>query len=160
VDESIFVYDSVVRHAWVKKGSKPIVLKTGSHKKTFLFGALCSDGRQMFRQAEGINGEEFVRYLKALKRKFKSFLLFLDRAPAHNGKTVEDFLEKNRDCIVPVYFPKGSPEFNPLEECWKQGKNSILGNRIPSSFGQLKKEISKYYRTRRFKLDVTKYLCQ
>jgi transposase len=160
VDESIFVYDSVVRYTWAKKGSKPIVVKTGSHRKTFLFGALCSDGRQMFRQAEGIGSQEFVRFLKALKRKFKSFLLFLDGAPGHRGKAVEDFLEKNRDCIVPVYFPKRSPEFNPLEECWKQGKNSILGNRVPASFEQLKREISKYYRTKRFKLDITKYLCQ
>jgi transposase len=55
------------------------------------------------------------------------------------------------------YFPVGSPEFNAVEECWRQGKYNILSNYY-SSFSQLKQIISRYHRTIRLKLDVKKYL--
>ena len=37
-DESIFVYDSVVRKIWARRGTRPIAVKTGSHRKTCVFG--------------------------------------------------------------------------------------------------------------------------
>ena len=40
MDESVFVYDSVVRRVWAKKGSRPRVMTTGSHKKIFEFGSV------------------------------------------------------------------------------------------------------------------------
>ena len=45
------------------------------------------------------------------------------------------------------YFPVGSPEFNAVEECWRQGKYNVLSNYY-SSFSHLKQVISQYYRTR------------
>ena len=30
--------------------------------------------------------------------------------------------EENKDILRVEWFPKGSPEFNAVEECWKQGK--------------------------------------
>ena len=59
-DESIFVYDSVIRSVWAIKGSKPRVKITGSHKKTFIFGSLSLDGRQLFRQYSQMNAKIFV----------------------------------------------------------------------------------------------------
>ncbi len=37
MDESVFVYDSVVRKVWVKKGSRPMIVTTRSHRKIVLF---------------------------------------------------------------------------------------------------------------------------
>ncbi|MGI9010380.1 MAG: hypothetical protein ACR2F1_04220, partial [Nitrososphaeraceae archaeon] len=53
--------------------------------------------------------------------------------------------------------PVGSPEFNAVEECWRQGKYSILSSYYPM-FDDLKYNICCYYRTRRFNLDIVKYL--
>ena len=158
-DESTMIYDSVVRAVWAKKGSTPIVLTTGSHKKTFLFGALSLAGKQLFRQYEKMNGDKFIDFLKQMKRKFRQFLLFMDKAPWHKSKKVKDFLEKNANCIKILMFPTASPEFNPVEECWRQGKTNIIGNRIPPSFKDMKIETANYYRTKRFKLNLNKYLC-
>jgi hypothetical protein len=77
VDESRFILDTITRRRWAKKGSNPIVLTTGSHSKTCLFGAVSLDGKQLFRQYEKINGENFLRYLKLLKRKYRRFLFSL-----------------------------------------------------------------------------------
>jgi hypothetical protein len=35
MDEPVFVYDSIVRRVWARKGSKPRVMTTGSHKEIF-----------------------------------------------------------------------------------------------------------------------------
>jgi transposase len=158
-DESIFVYDSIIRTVWAIKGSKPRVLVTGSHKKTCIFGALSIDGYQMFRQYLTINSDNFLKFLRCAKRKFNKFVFFYDGAPWHKTEKIKKFFEENKDCIIPVLFPRCSPEFNPLEECWRQGKDDILGSRFPSSFDVFLKRVSKYYRTKRFNLDVVKYLC-
>jgi hypothetical protein len=49
MDESVFVYDSAVRKVWAKKGSKPRIMTTGSHKKIFEFGSVVLDGSTLFR---------------------------------------------------------------------------------------------------------------
>jgi hypothetical protein len=67
-DESIFIHDGVVRRRmWVPEGKCPIVVTTGSHQKTFVFGALCIDARrQFFRQYNAFDCNTFVDYLKKL----------------------------------------------------------------------------------------------
>ena len=37
----------------------------------------------------------------------------------------------NKDTIKLEYFPVGSPEFNAVEECWRQGKYHILSTYYP-----------------------------
>ena len=67
-------------------------------------------------------------------------------------------MEKNKDSLRILYLPKGSPEFNAVEECWRQGKYYLLVSKYYPKFDDLKSSIAKYYRTRRFKLDMVKYL--
>lgn len=158
-DESIFVYDCVIRSVLALKGCKPRVKITGSHKKTFVFGALSLDGQSLFRQYSDMNGDTSLKFLKCVKRQFKKFVFFYDGAPWHTAELIDKFLKENEDCIVPIRFPKCSPEFNPVEECWNQGKDDIVGSLFPPTFDELKNDISTYYRTKRFKLDIIKYLC-
>ena len=101
----------------------------------------------------------FLDYLKKLQNKFHKVILFLDRAPQHyRSIIVRKHSEENKDILRVEWFPKGSPEFNAVEECWKQGKDDLLVSRYYPKFHNLKKSITKYYRTKRFSLDITKYL--
>ena len=81
----------------------------------------------------------------------------IDRANPHCSKITRRFLDTNKDTIRLEYFPVGCPEFNAVEECWRQGKYYILSNYY-SNFKNLKYTITRYYRTKRFQLDITKYL--
>src|SRR6476659_6992594 len=159
-DESIFVHDVVVRRRmWVPEGKRPIVVTTGSHQKTCVFGVLSIDGRQLFRRYDTFDRYTFLDYLKKLQNKFHKVILFLDRAPQHyRSIIVRKHLEENKDILRVEWFPKGSPEFNAVEECWKQGKDDLLVSIYYPKFHNLKKSITKYYRTKRFSLDITKYL--
>jgi transposase len=108
-------------------------------------------------QYDRFDSLSFIAYLDEVRKKFRKFIMFVDRATQHRSKVVKEYLQRNEDCIRVEYFPVGSPEFNAVEECWKQGKWSVLPNYYPR-FHSLKQVISNYYRTRRFNLDIKKYL--
>jgi transposase len=125
----------------------------------YLFGTLSLDGRQLFRQYNRFNEDTFLSYLKKVKRKFHKFIIFLDRAVQHcRSRKIKRYLSDNSNNIKFEYFPKGSPEFNAVEECWKQGKDDLLVSEYYPKFRSLKERITQYYRTKHFKLDIVKYL--
>ncbi len=158
-DESIFVHDVLVRRKlWLPIGIRPIVTSTGSHQKTCVFGTLTMKGKQLFRQYDAFNQYTFLDYLKQVKKRLGKVIMFADRARQHPAKKVRKYLEENRDSLIMVHLPKGSPELNAVEECWRQGKYDLLVSKCYQRFTDLKSTISRYYRTRRFNLDVVKYL--
>ncbi len=55
LDESFFLYDSLVRKVWIFKNTRPVIRITGSHHQPCLFGAISRDGRQLFRQYNRFN---------------------------------------------------------------------------------------------------------
>lgn len=161
MDESIFIHDSLVRRKmWTADRMRPIATMTGSHQRTCVFGALCIDGRQFFRQYDSFNQYTFLDYLIQMQKKFGGkLILFIDRARQHyRSKIVREYIEKSKDVLKVIYFPKGSSEFNAVEECWRQGKYDLLVSKYYPRFQDLTCAIANYYRTRRFKLDIVKYL--
>jgi transposase len=158
-DESIFMHDSAMtrKRRWISKEKRPVVTVTGSHSKTIAFGVLSLDGKQLFRQYERFDSHSFIAYLEEARKKFRKFIMIVDRATQHRSRMVKEYLQRNLETTRMEYFPVGSPEFNAVEECWRQGKCSILSN-CPYSLSHLKEMISQYYRTRRFNLDIKKYL--
>jgi transposase len=120
---------------------------------------LADDGTQLFKSYPAANSDYFLDYLKRLHRKYCKMIFYMDRAPWHTEKRVLEYLKKNRKTIKVVWFPPGFPESNPLEECWNQGKDKIR-SQFHDLFHIFKKAISEYYRTKRFRLNLSKYLCQ
>ncbi len=68
-----------------------------------------------------------------------------------------EYLQRNSDNVKIDYFPVGSPELNAVEECWRQGKNNVM-SKHHSSLEHIKKIVSNYYRTKRFNLNIKRYL--
>jgi transposase len=132
---------------------------TGSHQRTCVFGALSIGGKQIFRQYDEFNASTFLAYLKVLHRKFPKCVLFMDKAKQHyRSQIVKEYLKEKEDAIKVVWFPNSSPEFNAIEECWRQGEKDLLACRFYDRFMDLKETISKYYRTKRFRLSIVRYL--
>jgi len=158
-DESIFIYDSIMakRRKWIIREKRPVVTVTGSHEKTIVYGVLSLDGKQIFRQDDKFDSQSFTTYLEQVRKKFKKFIMFLDRATQHRLKMVEEYFQRNSKTIKVEYFPVGSAYLNAVEECWRQGKGNILSTYY-SSLSDIRQAISDYYRTRRFNLDIKKYL--
>jgi transposase len=90
-----------------------------------------------------------------LQSKFRKLLLFI--VQHHTSIVIRKHLEENKDVIRVEYLPKCSSDYNAVEECWRRGKEDLLVKYYPR-FSNLKSAITNYYRTKRFKLDITKYL--
>lgn len=94
-----------------------------------------------------------------MQKKFRRLILFIDRAAQqYRLRKVREHLEENKNAIRVEYLPKGSPEFNVVEECWRQGKYDLLVSKYYPRFANLRYAIANYYRTKRFKLNIVKYL--
>ena len=166
-DESFIYFDSTSRRVWIRKGKTPIRLVTGSHAKLLVFGALTLSGKQTFRtlkiKAKKVmfNWETTLWFLRLIKRIYKKFVLFWDKATPHTDWRVKEYLETNKDCIKIVYFPTAIPEANPVEECWRQtkGDEKVVANKIYDTFEEFHKSVTGFYKRKRFKLDLRHYLC-
>ena len=80
---------------------------TGSHQRTCVFGALCIDGRQFFRQYSVFNQETFLKYLKELRRKFGKIILFIDRARQHHRSImVRRYIKQSKGVMKEYIFQK------------------------------------------------------
>ena len=67
----MFVYDYVVkRKKWIFAGKRPLVIVTGSRKKTIVFGCLSLEGKQLFKQYDEFNSITFIDYLKHVQKRF------------------------------------------------------------------------------------------
>ena len=158
-DESFLFYDSLVRRVWIEESKRPVVRITGSHKHSCLFGAIDLEGKRLFRQYDKFNSETFFDFLKIIHTKFPKCYLFMDKAsPHYRSKKVKDYLEHNKDTLIPVYLPTASPEFMMLEEVWNIAKRELLLLKYYPSFEELKEKISYYFRTKRFGLNMRNYL--
>jgi transposase len=60
---------------------------------------------------------------------------------------IRNHLEENKDVIRVEYLPKGSPDHNAVEDCWRRGKDNLLVSKYYSRFTNLKAAITNYYRT-------------
>jgi transposase len=144
---------------WTADRIRPIVTMTGSHQKTSVFGTLSMNGRQLFRQYDFFNQYTFLHYLIQVQKKFGKLILFIDRARQHHRSIiVREHIEQNKDVLKVIYFPKGSSEFNAVEECWRHGKYDLLVSKYYPKFEDFRNVIANYYRTRHFKLNIVKYL--
>ena len=146
---------NLVRRVWINKDKRPIVRVTGSHQLSCIFGALSMEGKQLFRQYDVFNGDTFLDYLKKIHSKFPMCYLFMDKASQHyKSKKVLKYFEENKDTLIPVYVPTASPEFMVMEEIWNIAKQDLLVLKYYSSFADLKNKASKYFRTKRFNLNM------
>jgi transposase len=162
-DESFFFFDSLVRRVWIKKDERPIVKVTGSHQQSVLFGSIISlEGKQFFRQYDWFNANTFLDYLKQIHRKFPKCYLFLDKAKQqhYRSKKVLEYFDKHRNSLIPVYLPTASPEFMVLEQVWHIAKSDLLVLQFYSSFTDFTNKLCKYFRTKRFHLNMRNYLLE
>ncbi len=78
---------------WIDGNNRPIVIVTGSHKHSCIFGAISMEGNhRLFRQYDRFNGDTFLDYLKKIHTRFPRCYLVMDKAsPHHKSKKVQIF---------------------------------------------------------------------
>jgi len=82
-------------------------------KKVSLFGAMLLNGNDIAMISEGSKAENPSRII----------VLILDNARIHHAKVTIEACEKL--CIKLVHLPPYSPDLNPIESLWKDGKKKL-----------------------------------
>ncbi len=83
----------------------------------------------------------------------------MDKAsPHYKSKKVQKYFDNHKNTLIPIYLPTASPEFMVMEKAWNIAKRDLLFLNYYSSFADLKIEISWYFRTKRFNLNMRNYL--
>jgi transposase len=83
----------------------------------------------------------------------------MDKAyPHYKCKKVRAYFDNHKNNMIPVYLPTASPEFMVMEAIWNIAKRDLLVLKYYSSFADFKNKISRYFRTKRFNLDMENYL--
>lgn len=127
-------------YAWFPIDERPTIDVSASRDGINLLGALTEYGETLFLECNGsFTKEVTVRFLQTLQEEFsKNLIVVLDQAPYFIANTVKNFVEDT--AIDVVYFPAGSPDLNPTEECWRQFRK-ILGNQYIGSLDELRAAI-------------------
>lgn len=144
-DEATFGLIPLITRGWARQGSHPVVNINHANKCTNVFGAR-SKNSFVFSFHKKKRQHEFIAFLKKLRQRWKKYLLFVDNAKAHHGKLVQKYVQAHKKTVRLTYFPKYSPELNPVEQCWKPGRQT-LSNRLlktlPAATYHLKKTFKK-----------------
>ena len=157
IDESFFIYDVIPGQKYWSPINKRILLPyTGRHDVVTMFGGITTDGRHFFRSAEKFNSKTSIRFIGDLHNHFGKTAVIADRATPHKSKALMEFIKKNPG-IRMIYLPKGCPEFNPMEEWWRQAKHDLMVSEYYRTFDEMKYALCEYFRTKKYSLDVMKY---
>ena len=157
-DEAFFIHDTVSgRKHWSPKGRWINVPYTGSHRKVTIYRSLALDGRQFFWTYDRFNTSTFVVYLKELQWNLGKTVIITDRALQHRSILVREFFRTNKNISI-MYFPKGPPYLNAVEECWRQVKHRLLVSKYYRTFSDMCRAVSTYYRTAWFHLELINYV--
>ncbi len=158
VDEAFFIRDvKAGRKYWSLVAKRIFLPYVGRHESLAVYGTITINGDQLFRIYDKFNAITFVEYLKELHWKYGKIALILDRASVHKSIKVKEFLMKNPDVKL-IWLPKGSPYLNMIEQCWKISKHVLLVSEYYAMFSVMHNVVSQYFRTTKFKLDVTNYI--
>lgn len=149
-DETRIEFEARQDRIWAPKGSYPKLQITGEKVGRCFYGAsnICKK-EHIVHEAYWMNSKETVEFLKKIKAHYQKrlkkkikVLLIWDGAPCHRGE-VKQFLKENHDWLELMYFPAYSPEENPEEWMWKDGKKEIAVNHEEADFEEL---VYKFYR--------------
>jgi transposase len=143
-DEATFGLIPNVARGWARKGSRSVA---NMNYRNICINVLGARTRKafVFSFCKKKSQRTFVEFLKLLLRRWSRVCLFTDNAPWHHGSKVNAFLKNHPKTFKLIYFPKYSPEVNPVEPCWKPARQAVanrLFHTLPAMQYHLKKTFS------------------
>jgi transposase len=131
-----------LRAAWSRRGEQALVPITGQNAKRVLFGAInLHTGHRVVLIRKRAGGAEARAFLQELRRRYRQagrIWLLLDRASAHTNDQTLRLADELR--IELVWLPKQWPEWNAMDQLWKELKRLIAANRQATSIDALAEE--------------------
>jgi DDE superfamily endonuclease len=127
-DETDLLLFPPLRAAWCQRGETAAVWLSGRNARRVIFGAmnLRSGARLFVPRPKGRSGD-FQAFLEELRLMYRGWhvALLLDEDPCHTAQVSA----RAAAGMTLLWLPKRSPELNPLDTLWGQGKDIISVNK-------------------------------
>ena len=165
-DEMILSSQTTLQKIWLPQGEYPRIQVLNGKKNLSIYGFLnLKTGRehafiterQTMRITRRILGN--IRRIYPRKKnkgnqvKGKKLLILWDNPGWHRGSEVINYIKKDRKIKV-IYFPKYSPEENPQEHVWKEGRSKVTHNTFMGNLNQTAKDFVSYLNQTRFNYNL------
>lgn len=133
-DETDLLLFPPLRAAWSLRGRPAAVWLSGRNARRVVFGAMnLWTGRRLFLARPHQRAGDFQAFLELLHQRYRGWhvALLLDEDPSHTARGSVTLAERfDIECL---WLPKRSPQLNPMETLWGQGKDIISANKQPAT---------------------------
>lgn len=119
-----------MRAVWYWRGETPLVKLHPGRESVHFYGTLnLHTGHEIVMPTKVMNAETTALHLQQVLAAYpdRPILLFLDRAPWHQGPALQAVLAANPRLEL-VYFPPAAPDLNPQEHVWKATREAVSHN--------------------------------
>jgi DDE superfamily endonuclease len=127
-DETDLMMFPALRAGWSRKGEPAEVHISGWNARRVIFGTmnLMTGTRLLLPRPQGRAGD-FQAFLEEIRGHYRGrhVALLLDGDPSHTAKASVRAAEG----MTLLWLPKRSPELNPMDTLWGQGKDAIAANK-------------------------------
>jgi transposase len=142
-DETGARADEQPRMGYAREGDPAWAEVPGPHIRMDLVATITNAGEVHFlTYKESMTAALFIAFLeKLLSETTRKVFLILDRLPAHEAKSVADWVAAHGDRIELFWLPKHAPELNAEEYLNNDLKGAINAAGLPDSRGELRSRI-------------------
>ena len=148
-DEMVLTQATTVQKVWIPQGTTPAVIETnGTRKNRSIYGFLnLKTGKEHAFATERQTMHETAAILGKIRKCYpkEKILLLWDGAGWHRGSVAQQAVAVLG--IEAVHFPPYSPQLNPQEHVWKQGRATVTHNRFIPKIEPVTKELVDYLNT-------------
>ena len=152
-DEIVLTSKTTFQKIWLPKGEYPKIDVSNKKENRSVYGFLnVKTGQEhafkTLKQNMYITAEEVLPQLRCAYPA-QEIQLIWDNAPWHVGSKVKEFFERDKHIEV-INFPPYSPELNPQEHVWKEGRSKVTHNHYIEDIDATANEFIDYLNVRTF----------
>lgn len=137
-DEMILSTQTTFQKIWLPKGEYPKIEISNKRENRSVYGFLnIKTGEEHAYKTQKQNMFITKDVLEKITQIYtnKKLLILWDGAGWHRGSEVQNFIKKYNDQnlnhkINTIYFPRYTPEENPQEHVWKNGRSQVTHNKF------------------------------
>jgi len=155
-DEMILSTQTTFQKIWLPQGEYPKIEISNTKKNRSVYGFLnIKTGTERAFKKERQNMYITTDILKELRKTYQTekLLILWDGPGWHRGSKVQEFIKKDKN-IKTIYFPKYSPEENPQEHVWREGRNKITHNRFIKDIDKATDDFVNYLNKTKFSYNL------
>ncbi len=158
-DEMILSNQTTIQKIWLPQGEYPKIEISNKKENRSIYGFLnIKTGQEHSFKTNWQNmfiTRDILKKLRDIYPKQK-LLIFWDRAGWHRGSEVQKFIKEDKN-IETIYFPKYTPEENPQEHVWKNGRSKVTHNKFIQNIDMITDEFVNYLNNTKFNYSLLQY---